>query len=166
MEELENQQRPSNLRLVGLPEGSEKGDACIFLMTWLPNALDIETGQPLIIEQAYRLEKMLQLTQDRQGSDGIQPQIILVKFLTYRDRDQVMKAAHLKDEIIIAGGRVMFFPDLSTEVQRQRKLFDGVKQSMRQMHKEYGILFLAKMRILHNKSWHYFTSPSHTEEFI
>lgn len=154
MEDLENLQRCSNLRLVGLLEGLENRDARTFLMTWLPNALDIETGQPLIIEQAYRMVKMLELTQDRRGSDGIRPQIILVKFLTYRDRDQVMKAGRLKNEITIEGGCVTFFPDLSTEVQRQRKLFDRVKQSLRQLCKEYGFMFLAKMRILHNRSWH------------
>ena len=77
-----------------------------------------------------------------------------------------MKAARLKDEIIIEGGRVVFFPDLSTEVQRHRKLFEGVKQSLRQMCEKYGFMFPAKMRILHNKSWHYFASPSHAEELI
>ena len=56
-----------------------------------------------------------------------------------------MKAAHLKDEIILESSRAMFFPDLSTEVQRQRKPFDGLKQSLRQVCKEYGFLFLAKM---------------------
>ena len=129
MEELENRQRRSNLRLVGLPEGSENGDARTFLMTWLPKALDIETGQPLAIEQSYRLGTMLQQryqTQDQVGSDKTRPRILLVKFLTYRDRDRVMKAARLKDAILVKERHVMFFPDLSTEVQKQYKLFDGV----------------------------------------
>ena len=77
-----------------------------------------------------------------------------------------MKAVRLKDKIIVEDGRVMLFPDLSTEVQRQRKLFDRMKQSLRQMCKEYGFLFPAKMWILHNKSWHYFTSPSQAEKCI
>jgi len=34
-----------------------------------------------------------------------------------------MKAARLKELIKIDGVRVMFFPDFSAEVQRQRKLF-------------------------------------------
>ena len=110
MEELENQQHHSNLRLVGLPEGSENGDACTFLMAWLPKVLDIETGQPLTIEQAYRLGKTLQQNQD--GSDKPRPRILLVKFLTYRDSDRVMKAARLKDDITVEDSHVMFFPDL------------------------------------------------------
>lgn len=92
MEELENRQRRSNLRVVGLPEGWENGDARTFWMTWLPKTLDIETGQPLNIEQAYRLGKMPQQTQDQ-----TRPRTLLVKFLTYRDRDRIMKAARLKD---------------------------------------------------------------------
>ena len=122
MEELENRQRRSNLRLVGLPEGSENGDARTFLMTWLPKALDIETGQPLAIEQSYRLGTMLQQryqTQDQVGSDKTRPRILLVKFLTYRNRDRVMKAARLKEDILVKERHVMFFPDLSTEVQKQ-----------------------------------------------
>lgn len=41
-----------------------------------------------------------------------------------------------------------------------------MKQSLRQMRKEYGFMFPAKMQILHDKRWHYFTSPSQAEEFI
>lgn len=145
---MENQQCRSNLRLVGLPEGSENGDARTFLKAWLPKVLDIETGQPLTMEQAYRLGKMPQQTQDQDGSDKARlhrPRIPLVKFLTYRDRDQVMKAARLKKDFPVEDGRVMFFPDLSTEIQKQRKLFDAVKQSLRQMRKECGFMFPAKM---------------------
>ena len=164
IEELENRQRRSNLRLVGLPEGSENGDVRAFLMAWLPKTLDMEAGQPLTIEQAYRLGKPQ--TQEQLRSDVPRPRILMVKFLTYRDRDRVMKAARLKGDIMVDRSRVMFFPDLSTEVLRQRKLFDGVKQSLRQMRKEYGFMFPAKLRILHNKTWHYFTSALQAEEFI
>lgn len=53
MEEHANQQRRSNLRLTELPEGTEKEDACAFLMAWLPKALDVE--QSFTIEQVYQL---------------------------------------------------------------------------------------------------------------
>uniref|UniRef100_A0A8C3A0C1 L1 transposable element RRM domain-containing protein n=1 Tax=Cyclopterus lumpus TaxID=8103 RepID=A0A8C3A0C1_CYCLU len=137
--QMENLQRRSNLRLVGLPEGAESGDAHTFLSGWLHKTLNIEAEeqQPVIVTQAYRLGRIPLQTQDQQGLDGIRPRTILVKFQTYRDRDRVMNAARLKDRIKVDGGRVMFFPDFSTEVQRQRKLFDGVKQSLRQMHLVY-----------------------------
>lgn len=69
MEESENRRRRCNLRLVALPEGAENGDARTFLMTWLPTVLHIEAEQPLTIEQAYRLGKSPQKTQDQDVSD-------------------------------------------------------------------------------------------------
>lgn len=52
-------------------------------MRWLPQALDTEAGQPLTIEKAYRLGKILQQTKDQRGSDGIRSWTLLAKFLTY-----------------------------------------------------------------------------------
>ncbi|KAG5274175.1 hypothetical protein AALO_G00133050 [Alosa alosa] len=163
MEELENRQRRSNLRLLGIPEGAEKGNARTFLMAWLPKALGLSIEQPFTIKQAYWLGTSPQ-NQARTGET--RPRILLVKFLTYRDKDRVMKTARLKEKVLFENSHVMIFPDLSAEVQKQWKLFDGVKQRLRHLRKEYGFMFPARLRIQHKGTWHYFSSPVKAEEFI
>lgn len=66
IDDLENHSRRSNLRLVGLPEKSEGSDACAFLESWLPVALDMEPLQkPLAIERAYRIGSMRRSDTDK-----------------------------------------------------------------------------------------------------
>lgn len=163
MEELENRQRRSNLRLVGLPEGSENGGALTFLMEWLPKALNMEAEPPVTIEQAFRIGN---LPQNRDMTRGTLLRFLLVKFLMFHDRDRVMNAVLLKKSVTFEGSRVMFFPGLSAEVQKQQRLFSGVKQGMRDLSIEFGLLFPAKMLILCNGKQHFFSSPSLVEDFI
>ncbi|KAE8288384.1 hypothetical protein D5F01_LYC12253 [Larimichthys crocea] len=104
MEETENQRRRCNLKLVGIPEGFEKRDCRGFLRAWLPQVLSIE--HQLNIEQAYRLGATPS-TQNQQQS-ATKPRVVLVKFLSYHDRDTVLKAACLK-EVKLENNHVMFF---------------------------------------------------------
>ncbi|KAE8278211.1 hypothetical protein D5F01_LYC23701 [Larimichthys crocea] len=161
MEEIENQRRRCNLKLVGIPEGFEKRDCRGFLRAWLPQVLSIE--HQLNIEQAYRLGATPS-TQNQQQS-ATRPRVVLVKFLSYHDRDTVLKAARLK-EVKLENNHVMFFPDLSPKVQKQRKLFDGVKLRLRHLNRDYGLIFPARLRIWHEDTWHYFNSVAKADKFI
>lgn len=161
MEEIENQRRRCNLKLVGIPEGFEKRDCRGFLRAWLPQVLSIE--HQLNIEQAYRLGATPS-TQNQQQS-ATKPRVVLVKFLSYHDRDTVLKAARLK-EVKLENNHVMFFPDLSPKVQKQRKLFDGVKLRLRHLNRDYGLIFPARLRIWHEDTWHYFNSVAKADKFI
>lgn len=161
MEEIENQRRRCNLKLVGIPEGFEKRDCREFLRAWLPQVLDIE--HQLNIEQAYRLGTTPSAQNQQQSVT--KPRVVLVKFLSYRDRDTVWNAARRK-EVKLDNNPVMFFPDLSPKVQKQRKLFDGVKLRLRHLNRNYGLMFPAQLRIWHEDAWHYFKSAAKADKFI
>ena len=62
------------------------------------------------------------------------------------------------------GNRVMFFPDLSVEIQQQRRKFDGVKAQLLDI--EFGLQFLARMRIYHKCKLPTFLTPAEVEAFI
>lgn len=159
VDDLENRSRRSNLRLVGLPENTEQGEITIFLQTWLVDVLGRDAFQsPPIIERAHRL-------QGRNTPNG-PPRVIIMKFLNYQDKMRVMRAARLKGKIIHNGHHVMFFPDLSTEVQKQRKQYNQVKQQLREMHINFGLIFPAKMRIFHHDNRLLFHTPTEVEDFI
>lgn len=77
-----------------------------------------------------------------------------------------MRVAHLKGQVIHNGHHVMFFPDLSTEVPKQRKQYNQVKQQLRELHINFGLIFPAKMRISHHSNRLLFHTPAEVEEFM
>ena len=60
----------------------------------------------------------------------------------------------------------MFFPDLSAEIQQQRRKFDGVKARLHNLDIEFGLKFPAKMRIYHKGKLLTFLTPAEVEAFI
>ena len=60
----------------------------------------------------------------------------------------------------------MFFPDLSAELHRQRRRFDGVKKQLRSLNIRYGIMYPAKLRLTFNGQSREFDSPADAEKFV
>lgn len=163
IDDLENRSRRSNLRLVGLPEKSEGSDACAFLESWLPEALDMEPlRKPLAIERAHRIGSMRRSDTDRNTT----PRVMIAKFLDYRDKERVMNAARVKKDVLFQNHRVMFFPDLSAEVNKQRRQFDEVKKKLRAKGLQYEFIFLARLRVTVNGQSHVFQTPSEVDVFL
>uniref|UniRef100_A0A3Q0T2G0 L1 transposable element RRM domain-containing protein n=1 Tax=Amphilophus citrinellus TaxID=61819 RepID=A0A3Q0T2G0_AMPCI len=159
VDDLENRSRRSNVRIIGLPEKTEHGEITAFLQTWLWEVLGRDAfPSPPIIERAHRLQG--------QSAPGNSPRVIIVKFLNYQDKVRVMTAARLKGKVMYNGSHVMFFPDLSTEVLKRRKQYNQVKQQLRDLNINFGLIFPAKMRIFHRGNRFLFHTPSEVEEFI
>uniref|UniRef100_A0A3Q2PSW3 L1 transposable element RRM domain-containing protein n=1 Tax=Fundulus heteroclitus TaxID=8078 RepID=A0A3Q2PSW3_FUNHE len=153
--ELENNSRRSNLRLVGLPEKTEQGDIAAFLQTWLIEVLGRDVSPP---PPPLRLQG--------QSAPGGLPRVIIMTFLNYQDKMRVMTAARLKGKVMYNGRHVMFFPDLSADVVKQRKQYDQVKQQLRNLNINFGLIFPAKMRTFHHGNCFLFHTPSEVEVFI
>lgn len=154
LDNLENRSRRSNLRLIGLQEKSEGGDAAAFLQTWLPEVLGTDTfPNPVVIENAHRLPN---------GP----PRALIMKFLNYQDKVRVMRAARQKGKVMYQERQVMFFPDLSVEVQKQRRQYNDVKRKLHELNLDFGLIFPAKMRIMHEGRRHLFNTPGEVEAFI
>ncbi len=163
IDDLENRSRRSNLRLLGLPEKSEGNDACTFLENWLPEALDMEPlRKPLAIERAHRIGYMRKTAADTKSI----PRVMIVKFLDYRDKKRVMRAARAKKDVLFQNHRIMFFPDLSAEVNKQRRQFDEVKKKLRAKGLMYGFIFPARLRVTVDGHTHVFQSPSEVNDFL
>ncbi|XP_051806508.1 zinc finger protein 568-like isoform X2 [Acanthochromis polyacanthus] len=56
--------------------------------------------------------------------------------------------------------------DLFTEVQKQRNQLNGVKQQLRSLNIDFGLIFPAKMRIFHQGNRQLFHTPAEVEDFI
>ncbi|KAK5862833.1 hypothetical protein PBY51_018191 [Eleginops maclovinus] len=136
---MENRQRRFNLRLVGLPEKTEKGDLVSFLNQWLPEILGPENFvNPPSIDQAFRLPRAAASANNNPNRTPA-PRAIIMKFCWLNDRDRMMKAARKKKAVEFEGTRLMVFPDLSAEIQQRRRLFDGVKSRLHSLQIEFRL---------------------------
>ncbi|KAK7925283.1 hypothetical protein WMY93_007593 [Mugilogobius chulae] len=122
--DLEARSRLNNVRLVNLPEGAEGADPCSFIESWLPDALDMAPMRvPIVVEKAHRIGP-------KRGT-GEPPRPLIMKFLNYKQKDSVMKAARAKKDMLYKNLKVRLYNDLPTEVHKQRKKYDSVRQQLR-----------------------------------
>ncbi len=77
-----------------------------------------------------------------------------------------MRAVRAKKGVLFQNHRIMFFPDLSAELNKQRRQFDEVKKKLRAKGLVYGFIFPARLRVTVNGQAHVFQSPSEVDDFL
>uniref|UniRef100_A0A3B1JBE8 L1 transposable element RRM domain-containing protein n=1 Tax=Astyanax mexicanus TaxID=7994 RepID=A0A3B1JBE8_ASTMX len=159
--ELEDRSRRSNLRLVGLPENEEGGDAVAFLQRQLPVWFPSLAGKSsLEIERAHRVYS------GQPNSDGNKPRTLIFKLLRYTDRQEILKAYRQPGAQVTHGRtRLLLFPDYSTDTAVRRKAFQPVISSLKSKGLQPFLLYPAKMKVLHNSQTHVFSSPEEAQRF-
>ena len=126
--DLESRSRRNNIRLYGIPEGSE-GDSMITF---------VETLLTLQIQRAHRA-----LTQ-RPGLEA-KPLSIVITFLQFDVKETVLKLAW-KKKINFNNKQIFFDHDYANEVMEKRRAYGGIKKAL----KEKGIRFqtpLTRIRV-------------------
>lgn len=152
--DAENRNRLNNLRVLGLPEGAESSDPMAFMEHLLPSLLPKANFSPhFSIERSHGMPAT-------RGPQGAPPHTFIVKLLHYRDRDTVLRVAHLQGELKFENAKLQIFPDYPVETQRQRKSFDQVCAVLREKGVKYSMLFLAKLQ--DGDRVQFFTSPRET----
>ena len=112
VDDLKCRSRCNNMRLVGLPEKAECHDVAPFLERWLPEALGLKPREAQAIEQAHRIGTLpSNLSMGR-------PRTLIMKFLNFRGKEQVLKAAQIKGKILYLNEQVRLHPDLSAGVHK------------------------------------------------
>lgn len=152
-DDLENRTRRSNLRFIGLPEGSEGTDPATFLEQLLIKTYGREAfSTSFVVERAHRMPA-------RRPPEGAPPRTFIAKLLNFRDRDAVLRLARLKGNIPYQSGSISAFPDFSAEVQRQRARFSDIKRRLKAHHIKYAMLFPARLRVVGEDRVHFFEDP-------
>ncbi|KAK7877080.1 hypothetical protein WMY93_021953 [Mugilogobius chulae] len=168
VDDLENRSRRSNLRLVGLPEKAEGRDMCSFLVKWIPEVLGtVSFPGPLIIERAHRIGRPPEADSAATGP-APRPRAVVMKFLNYADKTRVMRAAREMGTVLYEGKKVMFFPDISSELLKQRKTYDPVKKLLASFSipdLRFGIIHPAKLLVTHKGKRHVFDNASQANVF-
>ena len=141
VDDLECRSRRNNIRLVGLPEKTEGQDATAFLEKWIPEALSMEPREGLVVERAHRIG-----APPNNDSRTARPRTLIMKFLNFKDRERVLKAARTKGQVLYQNKPVRFYVDLSAGVHRMQRDYDEMrkKQRDREIHK-HRIVFPARL---------------------
>lgn len=154
--DLEARSRRSNLRLVNLPEGAEGEDACTFLESWIPEVLELR-AKPTV-ERAHRIGP--------RSDTNAAPRTLIMKFLSYKDKEAVVRAAKSKGQILYKNHHVRLYQDVAAGLHKKQKEFDEARRQLRSLGLRYGIIPPARLIVTHKGRSHIFNNPSEAEDFI
>ncbi|KAL1250720.1 hypothetical protein QQF64_018516 [Cirrhinus molitorella] len=131
LDDLENRNHRCNLCLVNLPEKVEETVPANFLEKWFTDVFGASTfPSPAIIERAHRISKI-------SGKQQQYPRVLIMKFLNFHDWHRVIQAVREMGIVKYQEHKVMFFPDISIAVRKQRKQFDDVKKRLQVLNVPY-----------------------------
>lgn len=157
--DLETRSRLNNVRLVNLPEGAEGHDVCTFLEKWIPEALGNGTPRLSVsVERAHRIGP--------RGDGASRPRALIMKFLNYRDKQAVIRAARDKKDVYFRDQRVRFYPDLAATVHQQRKKFDPIRDGLRKLGIRNGITYPATLLVTYENKTLSFKTPEEASELL
>lgn len=164
-DEMENRSRRNNVRIVGLIEDEEGRDACKFLESWIPSILGMN-DVTLALERAHRIGPQPQKVTDVNITPP-PPRTLIMKFLNYRQKEDVMRAAKVKGSLKYKDHTIRFFPDVSAETHKKQRAYDGVRQKLRQRGiNKHRIVFPSRLLLTFKDKSRLFDTPAEVEHFI
>lgn len=83
--------------------------------------------EPILIERAHRIGRPQDVS--KSTVNPIRPREVIMKLLNSADKVWVLRITRQRGSVLYEGKRVVFFPDFSVELRKQRRLFDPVKNS-------------------------------------
>lgn len=152
VEDLDNRERCCNVKILGIPGLKEEIPIMLehrFLTLEIQRAHQVPTGPP-------RREQM--------EVDRLRP--VMVNILHYQVKEEILRAAREKCQIMWQGARIMFFLDYSKQTMEQRVSFKQVKSDLMNRGVEYMLHFPATLEIKHNGARHRFLSPEEALDFV
>lgn len=141
IDDLENRSRRCNIRVIGLPEGSEGTNPVSFFKTWLPELVAVSfKGGAVKIDRCHRVLARL-------PSSAQRPRAVIIKLHNFQDKARIMQAARRKQSLFHNGIPIMIFEDFSAAVLKKRQGFYHVKQRLREMGVPFAMMYPAVLRI-------------------
>ncbi|KAJ4920544.1 hypothetical protein JOQ06_024743, partial [Pogonophryne albipinna] len=140
IERMEIQSRKFNPRVIGLKTAIEKSDPIAFVTNFLKEVFGSELSCEPAVEIAYRIGQWTDL----------RPRPMIVTMQRYQAKEDILKLARSKGEILFRDMRVNIFPDITPDIARKRALFNDVRMKLRKA--EVMILNPAFMKHVH-ENW-------------
>lgn len=159
-EDLENRSRRNNLRIIGLPEGCEGRVATAFMSKFFVDLLqDDSFTDPPELDRAHRALRA-------KPAEGERPRTIIVRFLRFQQKEQVVAIARKKGQLVYQGQRIFIFPDLSNTLAKKRATFNSVKSKLHQKAVKFSLRYPAVLCVTHQQVEHKFNNAEDAERFF
>ncbi|RXN15687.1 putative transposase element L1Md-A101/L1Md-A102/L1Md-A2 [Labeo rohita] len=158
-EYLEGRSRRNNIRLVGLPEGSEGSRPTEYVAQLLQEVLQLR-DKPLL-DRAHR-------TLRDKPKKGQPPRPLIVRVHYFHVRTEILQRAAELSPLNYDGKRLSIFADYTTAVAKKRSAFRDVKRVLHSCPGvRFGLFFPAVLRITTADGVsHKFVEPSVALDFI
>lgn len=138
-EDLEGRSRLNNIRLVGVPEGSEGRQPTEFVSVLLQDLLGLDAKPAL--DRAHR-------TLRARPAEGDPPRPFVARVNLFQVRNEILRKAREASPLLYEGKRVFIFPDYTASVAKKRASFVKVKKELHSCPGvKFGLLFPATLRI-------------------
>lgn len=140
--DLEGRSRRENIRIYGIPEGAEKDSPSMieFVERLLRENLDISTDTPLQLERAHR-------ALGPQPPATASPRSIVVKFLSFRTKEMVLRAGwRKKDDFTWRGKKINLDNDYAPRVLQMRREFAEVRKVLKDSGIQFQTMYPARLK--------------------
>lgn len=138
----EGRSRRENVRIYGVPEGAESGPTSVisFVKKLLRENLDIPATKDLQIERAHRALAP-------QPPAGAQPRSLLVKFLSFRTKEEVLKLAWQKKGFTWNNCKISLDHDYAPVILARRREYAEARRVLKENNIRFQTLFPARLKV-------------------
>lgn len=161
VDDLENRSRRSNLRIINVPEGCEKGqDPAKFVSELLMEVTGADVfSSPPEIERAHPV-----LRRSEASDRTEKPRAFIVKFLRFQEKEKLLQWAR-KSQITYRESKLRIYPDMSAELAKRRASFNGIKTSLYRKGVKFQLRHPARLHVLFQDQDYYFDTPQEAKDF-
>lgn len=127
----EGRSRRNNIKIVGIPEGEEKGRPTDFVSQLIPKLLGAENfDEPVMIDRAHR-------TLQPKPAEGARPRTIVARVHLPQEKGKILRLGR-QHALEYSGNRIFVFPDYTVEVMEKRRSFKEVLQTLREKNVQHS----------------------------
>ena len=115
LREMQDNMKHNNIHIIGIPEGQEEqGIENLFEKVMMENYPN------LMIEKVTQIQETLRVPSKRNPKRPTARQII-IKMAKYHDKERILKAARMKQEVTYKGAPISLATDFSMETPQARR---------------------------------------------
>lgn len=138
VDDLENQARRNNLRIIGLPEAYNQADIMRICTRGIPEALGLPSPTP--VERAHRLGPL--------NTDRKTQRAAIAAYLNYADKAMILQMFRNNRTLVVEDIPLLIFADYSAELSKRRKAFTPVCSTLAEKGTKFSLLYPAKLTIM------------------
>lgn len=139
--DLEARSRRNNLRIFGIPEGQESDNPTKYVEKLFKTELDLQDLE-LGIQRCHR-------SLGQRPPSHAPPRSMIVCFLEYSIKEQVLKKAWMKKDIRIDGRRIYVDHDYPAEIIQKRKEYAPLRKMLKEKDIRFQTQAPARLRVFY-----------------